>query len=334
METLQDTVDQAVTFKDRIWNWVTDADMWANVLFAGIRIIVIFLLTRLIIKIVYGLIDQSLERKSVRSSPSSTRRFSTVGELLKNTVTVICNFIMLLLILSEFHFDLGPLIASAGVLGLAIGFGAQSLVKDVITGFFIILEDQFAVGDVIQTGSYKGTVEVIGLRTTRIIGLTGEVYIIPNGTITNVVNYSLSNAMAVVDVPVKMDQPLEETLSLISGAMQGIEERNPSVLAYPNILGIQSMTTAEYVIRVAAQTMPNQKEAAERQIHEDIKQALEQRALKQAEEAEKAKAEEEAQAQAEAEAKTKAEQSAGQERSEREAAAAQEEKKGEKNGGA
>ena len=96
---------------------------------------------------------------------------------------------MILIILSEFNFELGPLLAGAGVLGLAIGFGAQSLVKDVITGFFIIFEDQFA-GDVIKSGEYRGTVEMIGLRTSRVKGLNGETYIIPNGMITSVTNYS------------------------------------------------------------------------------------------------------------------------------------------------
>jgi small-conductance mechanosensitive channel len=191
-----------------------------------------------------------------------------------------------MLILSEFHFDLAPLLAGAGVLGLAIGFGAQSLVKDVITGFFIILEDQFAVGDVIQTGTYKGTVELIGLRTTRLLSTTGEVYIVPNGSITNVTNYSLANALAVVDVPVKMERSLESTLGLIGEALKGIEERNSNVLAYPNILGIQSMSTSEYVIRVAANCLPNARDVAERQIQNDIKHALEKQSALEAAQAE------------------------------------------------
>jgi small conductance mechanosensitive channel len=213
---------------------------------------------------------------------------------------------MIMIILAEFNFNLGPLLAGAGVVGLAIGFGAQSLVKDVITGFFIIFEDQFAVGDVIQTGTYKGTVEMIGLRTTRLLSTTGEVHIIPNGTIINVTNYSLANALAVVDVPVKIERGLEATLSLIGEALVGIEERNSNVLAYPNILGIQSMSTSEYVIRVAANCLPNARESAERQIQSDIKQALEKQtsleAAKVAEQEARELAEREAKAEAEAEA--------------------------------
>lgn len=305
--TMNQAVDQAVQFKDKIWNWLTDVDMWTNVLFAGLRIVFIFILTRIVIRVVYKVIDNSLERRTEKGLLLNTRRFSTVGELLKNTVTIISNFIMILLILSEFNFHLAPLLASASVLGLAIGFGAQSLVKDVITGFFIILEDQFAVGDVISTGGFKGNVEVIGLRTTKLLGSNGEVYIIPNGTIANVTNFSMANALAVVDVPVKIERSLEETLQLIRQALRGIEERNENVIAFPNVLGIQSMTTSEYVVRVTANTLPNRREAAERQIQSDIKKALELQLLKDAEKVEQEKVEAEASAKAEAEAKAREE---------------------------
>ncbi|MHA6531581.1 mechanosensitive ion channel family protein [Paenibacillus sp. BAC0078] len=300
--TLETTTEEAVKgivqFRDKVWNLLSDVDMWVNVLLAGLRILIIFIVTRVIIKVVSKVIDRSMERETRGRLLSNNRRFSTVGGLLKNVVTFICNFVMILLVLSEFNVNLGPLLAGAGVVGLAIGFGAQSLVKDVITGFFIIFEDQFAVGDVIQTGTYKGTVEMIGLRTTRLLSSTGEVHIIPNGTIINVTNYSLANALAVVDVPVKIERGLETTLSLIGEALVGIEDRNPNVIAYPNILGIQSMSTSEYVIRVAANCLPNARDAAERQIQSDIKQALEKQSALEA-----ARAEQEAREQAEREAR-------------------------------
>ncbi|AIQ71778.1 mechanosensitive ion channel family protein [Paenibacillus graminis] len=333
--TTANAVESAVKFKDKVWNLLTDANMWANVLFAGLRILLIFILTRIIIKVVSKVIDRSMEKETRGRLLGDSRRFSTVGGLLKNVVTFICNFVMIMLVLSEFHFDLGPLLAGAGVVGLAIGFGAQSLVKDVITGFFIIFEDQFAVGDVIQTGTYKGTVEMIGLRTTRLLSSTGEVHIIPNGTIINVTNYSLANALAVVDVPVKIERGLEATLALIGEALKGIEERNTNVVAYPNILGIQSMSTSEYVIRVAAHCLPNARDAAERQIQSDIKRALEkqtaleaakaeQEAREQAEQAERAAREMEA-----LEAPPSGRESSGN-RPDRQVAATHEEEKGEK----
>lgn len=297
--TTEDAVKQVVRFKDMVWNWVTDAEMWATVLFSGMRILLIIVLTRVIIKVVSQIIDRSMERSiSGGRMLANSRRFSTVGGLLKNVVNFVCNFVMIMLILSEFNFNLAPMLAGAGVLGLAIGFGAQSLVKDIITGFFIIFEDQFAVGDVIQTGTYKGTVEMIGLKTTKLLSSTGEVHIIPNGTIVNVTNYSLANALAVVDVSVKIERGLESTLALIGEALKGIETRNENILGYPNVLGIQSMNTAEYVIRIAANCQPNARDEAQRQIQNDIKQALEKQTAQ-----EEAEAERQAREQAEQEAR-------------------------------
>ena len=272
---MEGAVDKAFKLSDKFLNWITDVDMWTNVLFSGIRIIVLFIVTRIAIRVVSKIIDRSLERHQQSRINVNPRRFATVGELLKNITAVTCNFVMVLLILSEFNFKLGPLLAGAGVLGLAIGFGAQSLVKDVITGFFIILEDQFAVGDVIQTGTYKGTVEVIGLRSTRIVSMNGETHILPNGMITSVTNFSLSNALAMVDLPVKNERSLEDTVGLIKQSLTGVQEENPNLIAVPDVLGIQSMSTSEYVIRIVAQCEPNTRAEVERDILEHIKQALE-----------------------------------------------------------
>ncbi|VTR32138.1 small-conductance mechanosensitive channel [Actinobacillus pleuropneumoniae] len=284
-ETIEDGVDlkmiaeEAEGLKDKIWGWVTNEEMWMNILSSGIRVIIIFILTRLVIRVVYKMIDQFLLRQEKSRIQVNSRRFVTVGELLKNVTSVVCNFVMILIILSEFNFKLGPLLAGAGVLGLAIGFGAQSLVKDVITGFFIIFEDQFAVGDVIKSGEYRGTVEMIGLRTSRVRGLNGETYIIPNGMITSVTNYSLSNSLAIVDLPVKNDQQVKDTITLIQSALTGIMDRRPEVQRTPDVLGIQSLTTSEYVVRIVAECNPNAREAVERQIFTDIKQAIEAREL-------------------------------------------------------
>lgn len=183
---------------------------------------------------------------------------------------------MVMLVLGEMGFELAPLLAGAGVLGLAIGFGAQSLVKDVITGFFIILEDQFAVGDVIQTGTLKGTVEIIGLRSTRLVSWTGEVHIIPNGMITNVTNFSVGTALAVVDLPFSNTKKLEGCVELLQGAMQRLKEEQGQIPQVPSVLGIQSLTASEYVLRIAVECPPSIRAEVERQIQTYAKEALEQ----------------------------------------------------------
>lgn len=268
-------IEEAVDMGEKFWLWLTDVDMWMTVLFAGIRIFIIFILSRIIIRVVYRMIDKFLERQQRSRISGNPRRFITVAELLKNVTSVVINFVLILIILAEFNFDLGPLLAGAGVLGLAIGFGAQSLVKDVITGFFIIFEDQFAVGDVVKSGEFRGTVEIIGLRTTRIRGLNGETYIIPNGLITSVTNYSLSNSLAVVDIPMKNEKRIDETLALIQNALRGLGEKQPELTHDPEVLGIQSLTTSEYVVRIVAECSPNAREVVERKIYKEIKQGME-----------------------------------------------------------
>ncbi|MGG4551347.1 mechanosensitive ion channel family protein [Paenibacillus humicus] len=275
IDSPEDAIKAAITWKDKLWAWVTNIDMWEMVMFSALRIILIFILTRIFIKVIYRIIDRSLEKREKSRLKVNPRRFITVGELLKNVTWITSNFIMVMLVLGEVGFQLAPLLAGAGVLGLAIGFGAQSLVKDVITGFFIILEDQFAVGDVIQTGSLKGTVEMIGLRSTRLVSWTGEVHIIPNGMITNVTNYSLNNAMVVVDFPFSNAKKLEESIGLLKRAMLKMKEDHPYNPEVPHVLGIQSLSASEFVVRVAMECLPAVREEVERRIQTYVKQALE-----------------------------------------------------------
>lgn len=271
-----DVVKDAIQWKDAVWKWLTDSTIWSTLLFVILKIAIIFIITRIFIRVINKIIDKSMQQKGDNGRfRLNTRRLTTVGELLKNVTNIVFNFILIMLVLSQMGINLGPLIAGAGVLGLAVGFGAQSLVKDVITGFFIIFEDQFAVGDVIQTGTFKGTVEMIGLRTTRLVSWKGEVYILPNGSITTVTNFSMSNALAVVDVPMKAERSLEEAVGLVKQAIQGIEESNVQILNIPDVLGVQSMTTSEYIVRVVAECMPNTGAVVERDIQNNIKKALE-----------------------------------------------------------
>ena len=136
--------------------------------------------------------------------------------------------------LSEFSIDVKGLLAGAGVLGLAVGFGAQSLVKDVITGFFIIFEDQFSVGDYVKIGIAEGTVEEIGLRTTKIKSFTGEISILPNGTIIQVVNYSMENSLAIVDVAIPFEVGVDKTEKMIEKYLSTLLTSNADFIEVPS----------------------------------------------------------------------------------------------------
>lgn len=272
----EDIMKDAALWKQQIWAWLTDTGMWTGTAYTILKVVIIILITRIGIRLMYRLIDRTMEQRKTRKIMVNSRRMTTIGELLKNVITVVFNFLLIMLVLSQLGINLAPLIAGAGVIGLAVGFGAQSLVKDIITGFFIIFEDQFAVGDVVETGAYKGTVELIGLRTTRLIGWRGEVYIIPNGMITAVTNYSMSNSLAVVDLPVKAERTLQETVNMVNQALEGIQDRNPLVISEPEVLGVQSMNTSEYIIRIVAECQPNTRSEVERDIITEVKKSVEQ----------------------------------------------------------
>ncbi|QMV42178.1 mechanosensitive ion channel family protein [Cohnella cholangitidis] len=260
-------------FIDRITEMLQDTEMWTNAAMVLLRVILIILISRIVLVIVNRFIDHVTNEKKSKRLKLRTRRVQTMGRLLKNAASYVFNFIAILLILGEFHIQLAPLLAGAGVIGLAIGFGAQSLVKDVITGFFIILEDQFAVGDVIQTKDFKGTVEMIGLRATRIRNWTGEVHIIPNGLINEVTNFSVNPLLAVVDITIAYENTIEEMMTTIRNVLNQLN--NPNITATPEVLGIQTLAFNQMTIRITARCKPNTTGEVTRLINTELKKAFE-----------------------------------------------------------
>ncbi|MDG0811029.1 mechanosensitive ion channel family protein [Cohnella rhizosphaerae] len=261
-------------FLDDIWDSLSDTHMWMSVLKVVLRILVILIVSRIVRIVINRVVDNFMNPKASNRLKLRTRRVQTVGKLLKNTATYIINFIVLLLVLNEFDINLAPLLAGAGVIGLAIGFGAQSLVKDVITGFFVILEDHFSVGDVIEVGGkFKGTVEMIGLRATRIRSWTGEIYILPNGNISDVTNYSVNNALAVVDVSVAATENLDHMAEIVKSAAAKFEDTN--IVGRAEFLGIQSITASDVILRLTVLCRPNTQATVSRHLNAEVKKAFE-----------------------------------------------------------
>ena len=186
----------------------------------------------------------------------SERREATLMKLLQNVLTYAIYFIAILMILSTLTINVSAILAGAGIVGLAVGFGAQSLVKDVITGFFIIFEDQFSVGDIIRVGQFEGTVEEIGLRTTKIKNWTGELHIIPNGNILEVTNFSLNNSVAVIDISVAYEENIQRVEQLIQDLLSTMQDKYEDIVQPPELLGVQNLGTSEVIIRVTAETLP------------------------------------------------------------------------------
>jgi len=264
-------MDWLQTYWTKITDYFADTDQMANLFGHLIKIVLIFIAARILILLADKTIHRIMEAKERNLLKIDHRRANTIGKLIHNTLSYTINFIAILLILGQLGINLGPLLAGAGVLGLAIGFGAQSLVKDVITGFFIIFEDQFAVGDVIQIGQQKGTVEQIGIRVTRLRSWTGEVHIIPNGSITQVTNFSLHNSLAVVDVTIGLDADTDQALEVLRETAKRIAEQMPQVAAEPKVLGVQALGQTGIVLRVTAECLPNQQVDVSRAMFAEIK---------------------------------------------------------------
>lgn len=262
-------------FQD-LWNQITDKyfadpDIWIDYLLVVVKVVVIYIAAKLIIRFLNRTVVH-LARGGARIS-GKPRRTETLSRLVSNVFKYAINFIMILMILAQFDIKLAPILAGAGVVGLAVGFGAQSLVKDIITGFFIIFEDQFAVGDTIQTKSFRGVVEEIGLRTTRIKSLTGEVHIIPNGSITEVTNYSLHNTLAIVDISVPYEADIDEAMRVIGETVAKLEEHD-EVTKSPEVLGIQKLGASEVIVRVTCECKPDTQTNVAMMMNERLKKRL------------------------------------------------------------
>ncbi len=211
------------------------------------------------------------------SNERNRQRVETMGSLLRSIVTFVVATLAVLTIMALLGIPLGPLLASAGVAGVAIGFGAQSLVKDFLSGVFMILEDQYGVGDVIDTGEAVGTVEEVTLRITRLRDANGVTWYVRNGEIIRIGNRSQGFSTALVDMPVSYAESVERVVAVIreaATAMGDDPEWADAFLEQPQVLGVESITGSTMVIRTIAQCVPGENFAVQRELRERIKQAL------------------------------------------------------------
>src|SRR5699024_7942909 len=239
------------------------------------KIAIIVILALIIKKIGNRIIDTIFkERKNIPIQLTTSRREQTLRNLLKSVLSYIISFIVIVMVLEVFGVPIGTLLAGAGVAGLAIGFGAQSLVKDIISGFFIIFEDQFSVGDYVSVSEVEGTVETIGFRTTKIQGWTGEQYVIPNGNITQVTNYSIHNGLSVVDINLPYESDIVFAEKVITEIIEELPSKYDVFTDRPVVHGVQTLDLSNYVIRVIAETVPVYHWAGERIIRKEVKENM------------------------------------------------------------
>ncbi|MFJ5718100.1 mechanosensitive ion channel family protein [Neobacillus sp. NPDC093127] len=257
-----------------------DQSTWLTIGEGLLKIIAIIVIANILIRIGKVAIHNMFKIRNLSPLNTSVRREETLSKLLDNILSYVVYFIAFMMILSVLGIDVKALIAGAGVVGLAVGFGAQSLVKDVISGFFIIFEDQFSVGDQIRVGVLEGKVETIGLRTTKIKSGTGEVHILPNGSITQVTNFSLNNSVAMIDIAISSGEDIVRAEKVIGEALQTMPLKYEELTKAPELLGIQTMDPAEIVFRIVAETLPMKQFGVTRAIRKDIKLLLDENGIK------------------------------------------------------
>jgi small conductance mechanosensitive channel len=211
------------------------------------------------------------------SDPRAASRARTLGLVLRSVASSVVFSVALLLVLGEVGVNLGPLLAGAGIAGVAVGFGAQSLVKDFLSGIFMLLEDQYGVGDVVDLGEAVGEVEAVSLRSTRLRDGQGTVWHVPNGEIRRVGNMSQQWAKAVVDVAVAYGTDVRaatEVIRSVGAALRDDQGWADKVLEDAEVLGVEALGADGVTIRVTVKTQPGQQWAVNRELRLRLREAL------------------------------------------------------------
>ncbi|WP_214848642.1 mechanosensitive ion channel family protein [Exiguobacterium sp. s193] len=276
MATNQD-VKESVAQVDKLIAQVTDTEMWIRfglkVTIALIIIVGFYVLTRIMTGAVARLFTI---RKINEHDYLAQRQNETLLKLLQNAIRYVLGIVMLLTVLSQFGINITGLVASAGIAGLAISFGAKNLVQDIITGAFIIFERQFKVGDYVRVGLIEGVVIELGIRTTKLKGLTGEIHIVPNGQILQVTNFSVDNSFALVDVQVPYEEDLNRVETILNDISEATTKKYADMFIEPiQILGVQMLDTSGVSYRLMAEVPPMQHFQAGRLMRKEFKQGLE-----------------------------------------------------------
>ncbi|MEA2149986.1 MAG: moderate conductance mechanosensitive channel [Solirubrobacteraceae bacterium] len=209
------------------------------------------------------------------TSLRAEQRISALTSVLRSVTSAVIFTIAGFLVLGEVGLNLAPLLAGAGVLGLAIGFGSQALVKDFLSGLFILVEDQFGVGDIVDLDQQtSGTVEAVSLRTTRLRAVDGTVWHVPNGDIRRVGNKSQHWSRALLDVDVSYDTDIEQAKSVIKRVADELWQERDDILEEPEVWGVESLGPHSVVIRLVVKTRPSDQYAVSRVLRQRLKEAF------------------------------------------------------------
>jgi small conductance mechanosensitive channel len=256
--------------------WLTSEEFWVLVQFRALSIIGIVLLMLLVRFVAYRLIDRVLRSLTARESGATAiiavGRIRTLGGLIKSILFYVIIFVGGVMILRVFSFDPTAILTAAGVVGVAVGFGAQKLVRDIISGFFILLENQYSVGEYITIGAVTGTVVELGMRVTRLRDDVGKLIIIANGDITLVTNHSRGPIHANLEVSVAPDSDLTRVRAVIDSVGSQVAGQVEGILTPPACSGVTAMDSTKITLRISSSVSPGRQDAVQLALREALRQ--------------------------------------------------------------
>lgn len=267
-------------------NWQQAIDkLWqnrGNILWNLVLIAAVFLLSKLVLKLVSSATSRVMKNPKYQGNTPASRRTRTLMTLLRSVTRYLVYFVAILIILSILGMGkpLNNLLVTAGIGSLAIGFGAQNLVRDVVSGIFMIFENQFSVGDYVKIGDVEGTVEATAMRVTYLRSFKGNQIIIPNGNITQVINYNKGASVAVLTIPTAYEADTRKVIELIDRTMrQYAKEHADLIEETPFVQGITNFNTSSVDIGVICKVKPLKQWEVERGMRLAIKEAFDENGL-------------------------------------------------------
>ena len=278
-----------------LWDSVTEALGGYGAAFRIIGVVIAGIAASLILRVIIRRIVNEVVRGVKRanhvddtqeldaspiSAMRSVQRTRTLGSVLNNTSTWVIVIVVSILVLTELGFSVTALVASAGILGAALGFGAQSIIKDVLNGLFMVFEDQLGVGDVVDLGIAEGVVERVGIRITEIRDVSGTLWFVRNGEILRVGNKTQDWSRVILDLPVPYDSNIDDIQNLLLESAQEFAaspQWRRKIMEDPEVWGVQSLSAEAVTLRLVVKVRAGEQWTAERALYRALKDSLDKR---------------------------------------------------------
>lgn len=272
-ERIGDLQQQGKETAETLWSTLPE---WTQTLIAVGAVLAGAVLLNIIVRLAIRRFLKRLTSEHAKGGEEDKERRQTIGMVLRTVSSLLIWTIAVLLALSYGGVNLGPFIAAAGIGGIAIGFGAQNLVRDFLAGFFIVLEDQYHVGDVIRIANVSGVVEKVTLRATVLRDLDGQVHNVPNGEITVSSNFTKGYSRYLLDLPVAYDEDIDRAVDVVNEAFEEMRKEpdyTGIILGPLTVLGVDDYSASEILVRMYLETLPGRQWQVGREFRRRIKKA-------------------------------------------------------------